>query len=193
MIPEWRPPTIATSRLILRAISESDLDELFAYASNPNVTHYTLFETHLSLDDTRAFLRDRVWPAYAEQVAAPLALCLKVPAKLVGTIGCFWSSRPNRTMELGYAIAEECWGKGIVTEAARALIDHTIRTCSEVVRIQAHCMAENVASARVMQKLGMKYEGKLRQATFRRGRSWDMLIYSMLRNEWAEAPQASAE
>jgi [ribosomal protein S5]-alanine N-acetyltransferase len=192
MVPDWQPPTLTTSRLILRTIKESDLDGLFAYASNPNVTRYTLFETHQSLDDTRAFLRDRVWPAYAEKHASPLAICFKNrPDRLIGAIGCFWASRPNKTMELGYVIAEEFWGRGIVAEAAKALLDNTFATYHDVVRIQAHCMAENLASARVMQKIGMKFEGTLRQAVFRRGKSWDMLMYSALRHEWAVAETPS--
>ncbi len=193
MVPEWQPPTLETGRLILRAIGESDLDGLFAYASNPNVTRYTLFETHQTLDDTRVFLTERVWPAYAERMISPLAICFKSdPQRLIGTVGCFWSTEANKTMELGYVLAEEFWGRGIVAEAARALVDQVFSTSDDLVRVQAHCMAENLASARVMQKLGMTFEGTLRQATFRRGRSWDMCIYSVLREEWQRGRSPSA-
>jgi ribosomal-protein-alanine N-acetyltransferase len=184
MADEWRPRTLSTPRLILRAVDESDLGAIFAYASNPNVTRYTLFETHQSLDDTRAFLRDHVWPSYARQIPSPMGICLRDnPGWLIGTLGCSWNTLANKTMELGYALAEESWGRGIAAEAARSLVDHLFATFPELVRVQAHCMAENAASARVMEKIGMSFEGRLRQATFRRGRSWDMLIYSVLRSE----------
>ncbi len=187
MSTDWRPPTLETPRLILRPLSESDAEGIFRYASNPNVTLYTLFETHRDLGDTFAFLRDFAMKHYEAELPGPYGICFgDEPANLLGTIGCFWATRPNRTMELGYAIAEEFWGRGIVAEASRAVISHVFANY-EVVRLQAHCMAENTASARVMEKLGMTFEGRLRQATFRRGRSWDMLIYSVLRSEWPGA------
>src|SRR5262245_4292857 len=184
MSTDWRPPILETSRLILRPIGEADAECIFRYASNPNVTEFTLFETHRDLGDTFTFLRDFAMQNYEAEVPGPYGACFKDdPANLLGTLGCNWATRVNKTMELGYAIAEEFWGRGIVAEASRAVISHVFASY-EVVRLQAHCMAENTASARVMEKLGMTFEGKLRQATFRRGRSWDMLIYSVLRDEW---------
>jgi len=186
---DWRPPTLETTRLILRPIGEADAEEIFQYASNPNVTRYTLFETHRDLNDTLTFIRDVAMKQYEEELPGPLGICWKEdPARVLGTLGCFWATRVNKTMELGYAIAEQFWGRGIAAEASRAVIGHVFANY-DVVRLQAHCMAENMASVRVMEKLGMTFEGRLRQATFRRGLSWDMLIYSALRDEWPAARQ----
>jgi ribosomal-protein-alanine N-acetyltransferase len=68
-------------------------------------------------------------------------------------------------------------------EAARALLDYVFAN-TNVERVQAHSMAENVPSQRVMQKIGMRHEGRLRSALFHRGRFWDMEMYSILRGEW---------
>lgn len=86
-------------------------------------------------------------------------------------------------MELAYAIGEPYWGKGIVAEASRACIDYAFREF-DVTRVQAHCKTENELSARVMQKVGMTFEGTFRSAIFHRNRHWDLHSYSVLREEW---------
>jgi len=184
MTSDWRPPTLETPRLILRAITESDADAILRYAGNPKVTEYTLFETHRGIEDTLFFIREIAFKQYAERLPGPFGICWKEdPATMIGAIGCRWATEANKTMELGYVVAEEFWGKGITAEAARAVIDYVFANY-DCVRVQAHCMTGNTASERVMQKLGMKPEGCLRQAVFRRGRSWDMVIYSVLCDEW---------
>src|SRR5262245_25670350 len=187
MSSDWRPPALETPRLILRPISEADAECIFRYASNPNVTRYTLFETHRDLGDALTFVREFAMKHYADGLPGPFGICWKEqPTEVLGTLGCFWATQVNKTMELGFAIAEEFWGRGIVAEASQAVISHVFANY-DVVRLQAHCMAENSASARVMEKLGMTFEGRLRQGVLRRGRSWDMLIYSVLRTEWPTA------
>ena len=181
---DWRPPTLATERLILRALSVDDVEAVFAYASNPAVTRFTLWDAHRSREDTLEFVRDYALSRYLEKQPDPFAICLKQePATVIGTLGCFWCTRLNRTMELGYALGEPHWGKGIVVEACRALLDHAFAGY-DVERIQARCMVENSASIRVLQKLGMTFEGCLRSSLFHRERFWDMNLFSMLRREW---------
>jgi ribosomal-protein-alanine N-acetyltransferase len=187
MTTDWRPPTLETPRLILRPVGEGDAEAIFRYASNPNVTRYTRFETHRDMSDAFTFISEFAMKHYADGLPGPFGICWKEKSEdLLGTIGCGWATRVNKTMELGYAIAEEFWGRGIVAEASRAVITHVFANY-DVARLQAHCMAENTASARVMEKVGMTFEGRLRQAVFRRGQSWDMVIYSVLRSEWPSA------
>jgi [ribosomal protein S5]-alanine N-acetyltransferase len=181
---EWRPPTLETPRLILRGVTEADVDAIFAYAHNPNVSRYTLWEAHADRDATLQFIREYVKASYLERSPDPLGMCLKErPEWVIGTIGCRWNKRANRTMEMGFAIGELYWGQGFTAEAARALIDYTF-TETDVERVQAHCMIENCASERVMQKIGMALEGTIRSGLFRRGRFWDLRLYSILRGEW---------
>jgi ribosomal-protein-alanine N-acetyltransferase len=183
MPSNWRPPSLDTTRLILRPLEESDAEAIFAYASNPNMTRYTLWDWHRELNDTMEFLNGYVKGRYLEGVLDPLGICLKgEPARVIGTIGCFWNTRKNQTMEMGFALGEKHWGQGIVAEAGRALLQHAFATY-EVERVQAHCIAPNNASARVLEKLGMTYEGCLRSALFHRGQFWDLLMYSILRRE----------
>jgi ribosomal-protein-alanine N-acetyltransferase len=181
---DWRPPTLESQRLLLRALTVEDADSVFAYAGNPAVTRFTLWDMHKSRDDSLEFVRDYALSRYLEKQPDPYAICFKnEPQRVIGTIGCFWNNRLNRTMELGYALGEPHWGQGITVDAGRALLTYVFATC-DVERIQARCMAENSASIRVMQKLGMTCEGCLRSSLFHRERFWDMNLYSLLRREW---------
>src|SRR5687767_12397979 len=111
MDPFWAPPTIETDRLVLRPVAEADADAIFAACSNPNLTRFTLFETHQTRDDSHAFVRNYVAARYAEMVPDPIGVTLKndTDPRLVGVVGCHWAAREHRVMELGYWVAEHLW------------------------------------------------------------------------------------
>ncbi|MCM2282398.1 MAG: GNAT family N-acetyltransferase [Bdellovibrionaceae bacterium] len=180
----WSPPTLKTERLLLRPLSMTDASAIFEYAQNPNVSRYTLWEPHTTVKDSEAYVLDYALPYYRNNTPEPLGITLNGdPTKVVGTVGCFWVSKTAKTMELAYALAEPLWGKGLVAEASHALMDYCFKEYG-LSRIQARCKVENQASARVMEKIGMKFEGTLRSAIFHRERYWDMHSYAVLRSEW---------
>jgi RimJ/RimL family protein N-acetyltransferase len=185
MPPDWRPPILTTPRLTLRPYVEADAEPLFEHARNPNVTRFTLWEHHKSVADTVAFVRDYALLRYREGMPDPYAITITPDlANPVGACGCFWASNPNKTMELGYWVAEPYWGRGIVVEACRAVIDYVLREMQPV-RIQARVIIGNNSSERVLEKLGFRYEGTLRSALLRRGNLEDVRMYSLLRTEWS--------
>lgn len=174
----WVPPTITTNRLILRPIQLTDAESIFNYAKNPNVSRYTLWEPHQSIQDSLNYINDYIFDYYSEGEPEPLGITLKEnPQKIIGTVGCFWTSKQDKAMELAYAIGEEYWGKGLVAEASQAVIDYCIKEFS-LKRIQARCKVENKPSARVMEKIGMTYEGTLKSSIFHRNRYWDMVYFA---------------
>ncbi|MCH2534877.1 MAG: GNAT family N-acetyltransferase [Bdellovibrionales bacterium] len=176
--------TLKTERLLLRPVTLADKEAIFSYAKNPNVSKYTLWEPHEEIEDSEEFIKDNIFPNYGKGVPEPLGICFSnKPNKLIGTVGCFWVSKGSKSMELAYALDEEHWGKGITVEASKALLDFIFANF-EVERIQARYKTENVASGRVMEKLGMSYEGLHRKAVFHREKFWDMKIYSVLKEEW---------
>ena len=176
--PSWVPPTLATNRLILRPIELTDAEAIFNYAKNPNVSRYTLWEPHRSSQESLNYIKDYIFGYYSKGVPEPFGISLKEdPQKIIGTVGCFWTSKQARAMELAYAIGEEYWGKGIVAEASHAVIEFCFKEFS-LKRVQARCKAENKPSARVMEKIGMTYEGTLKSAVFHRDRYWDMAYYA---------------
>ena len=185
---DWSPPVLETDRLILRPITAADAPAVFLYASNPNLTRFTLFETHETLDDSLWFVSDYVRSRYASREPDPFGIVLKAdPVRVVvGALGAHWASQPNGTMELGYSIAEPYWGRGLVAEAARAVVRYVF-TEYAVERLQARVIVGNDASERVLRKLGFTREGVLRSAELRRGRYWDLAVYSLLRGEWESA------
>jgi ribosomal-protein-alanine N-acetyltransferase len=180
----WRPPALTTDRLVLRAFTDADAHPLFECARNPNVTRFTLWDAHRTLDDTYTFLRDYAPLRYLEGMAEPYAITVKPDPRPIGSCGCFWAAKPHRGMELGYWIGEPFWGNGYVVEACRALLRHAFAEY-EPERMQARVIAGNGASARVLAKLGFRAEGTLRKALLRRGRFEDVHIFSLLRDEWA--------
>lgn len=193
MPPEWRPPTLTTSRLTLRPFEAADAEPLFVHASNPNVTRFTLWDHHKTITETLFFVRDYAQLRYREGTAEPYAITISSDVlHPIGACGCFWVSHPNRTMELGYWIAEAFWGKGFAPEACRVVLDDAFRT-HQPARIQARVIAGNTASCRVLDKLGFRYEGTLRASLLRRGNIEDVLMYAVVRSEWGGArPQAAS-
>jgi len=184
---DWTPPTFETERLILRPVTDDDALGAFLYASNPNMTRLTLFETHQTIDDSRWFVNDYRHSRYVNKEPDPIAIVIKSdPAPImVGALGAHWVSQPNGTMEFGYSIAEPYWGRGFVAEAARAVIQFVF-TEYAVERLQARVFVGNDASDRVLEKLGFTREGVLRSLVLRRGRWWDIAMWSLLRSEWEE-------
>lgn len=180
--PSWRPPTFETARLVLRPLRLDDAPAVFAYASDPKVCRHTLFNRHESILDSEHFVGKYAPASYAEKQPEPLGIVWKETGNLIGTCGCFWSSKPNGVMELGYALSEPFWGKGIIVEAATAVIDHVF-TGYDCERLQARVLDGNAASGRVLEKLGFTLEGTLRHALFVRSVHRDVTVYSLLRTE----------
>jgi [ribosomal protein S5]-alanine N-acetyltransferase len=176
-------PELETERLLLRRMRLDDAQAMFAYASDPEVTRYVLFETHRSVKDSEAFLRLAV-EGYERGDFGGWGVVLKDSGRFVGTCGVDLNYAPEHARaELGYVLSREHWGKGLMPEAVRAVIRFGFGRM-HLNRIQARCIAENTASARVMEKVGMTYEGTLREYELIKGAYRDMKFYSILRREF---------
>ena len=111
------------------------------------------------------------------------AFAITVDEKVVGSIGIFRQGNIHRqTAELGYYIAEEYWGKGIMTEAVKQICGYVFDN-SDIIRIYAEPFAYNAASCRVLEKAGFQYEGTLRSNAVKNGEVIDMKMYSLLKTE----------
>jgi [ribosomal protein S5]-alanine N-acetyltransferase len=179
-------PELETERLLLRKMRLEDARAMFAYASDPEVTRYVLFDTHRSIEDSVAFLRFAV-EGYERGDFGGWGVVLKDSGAFVGTCGVDYGYAPEHARaELGYVLSREHWGKGLMPEAVRAVIRFGFGRMA-LNRIQARCIAENTASARVMEKAGMTYEGTLREYELIKGAYRDMKFYSILRRERRQA------
>lgn len=109
------------------------------------------------------------------------AFAITVEEKAVGSIGVFRQSNIHRqTAEMGYYIAEEYWGQGMMTEAVKQVCRYVFEK-SDIIRIYAEPFAYNAASCRVLEKAGFQYEGTLRKNAVKNGKIIDMKMYSLLR------------
>lgn len=173
---------VETSRLILRCIEEKDVLSIFEYASNPEVSRYTSWKIHKSLDDTVAFINETKIK-YQRGEFGPFAICLKLdPAKVIGTI----QIKPGRHIyegELSYSLSQDYWRQGITIEAAQLMIKSGFEQWG-FKRIFARCCLENVASQALILKAGLMYEGCLRLGAYNKNRFWDVQYYSILSHEW---------
>ena len=111
------------------------------------------------------------------------AFAITADERVIGSIGVFRQENIHRqTAEMGYYIAEEYWGKGIMTEAVKQVCEYVFEK-SDVLRIFAEPFAHNTASCRVLEKAGFQYEGTLRHNAVKNGKVLDMKMYSLLKDE----------
>lgn len=146
-----------TARLVLREMTDDDATSLLALVQNPNVMRFLPGEPPVrSLDEARAVLRERVYPQYALGLGR-WAVVLKATGHYLGWCGL--KRIDGGEIDLGYRFFEAQWGKGYATEAAAATRDLALaRWRGE--RVVGRVMPENYASKRVLEKIGMTYEGE---------------------------------
>jgi ribosomal-protein-alanine N-acetyltransferase len=148
---------IQTERLWLRRAVIDDAEAVFAaYAQDLEVTKYLSWKPTGNLEDTHAHLQASSL-AWEEGRAFQWVILRKEDRQLLGAVGL---RVDGHKVELGYVLARKFWRKGYMTEAVRVVVDEALKD-KEVYRVWAVCDVENSASARVMEKAGMKFEGVL--------------------------------
>jgi [ribosomal protein S5]-alanine N-acetyltransferase len=176
-------PNLETPRLLLRKLTTEDTPGMFNYASNEEVAKYVTWDAHKTLKDTETFV-NFVLNQYKAHKVSPWAIEEKETGTFIGTIDFVWWKPVHNMAEIGYVISPDYWGKGITTEAAKAIIQFGFEQM-DLVRIQARCLVENIASQRVMEKVGMSYEGTHRKSMFLKGKHYDLKMYAILKEDFA--------
>lgn len=172
---------LETPRLALREFSEGDVSELVPLIGAREVAATTLRIPHpYEEKHAREFLASQ-----AKEKELRLGIRLRGGGRLVGGIGLHPEMEQHRA-ELGYWIGVPFWGNGYATEAAREVVRYGFEEL-KLNRIFATHFVGNDASARVLQKIGMRYEGCMRQAVFRWGKFIDLKLYAILREEYADS------
>jgi len=174
------PEAIQTERLNLRRPRRGDAQAIFeAYAQDPEVTRFLTWKPHKKVSDTEAFLERciQVWEAGTDY---PYVITF---IKQDAPVGMIEIHVRGFKLEIGYGLARSHWGKGFMTEALRKVIEFGFSQ-PHIFRIQSTCDVENIASARVMEKSGMVYEGMLRRFVLHPNISSsprDVFIYSIVK------------
>lgn len=174
---------LRTSRLLLRDFSADDFASLASYQRDAQYLRYYPLPRE-GEPGTRELLDLFLgWQEEEPRSRFQLAI-VHSSGQLVGTAGLRRRTPESRVAGLGYELAPSFWGQGYATEAAGALLEYGFSDLA-LHRIHAHCVAENRASVRVLERVGMRREAVFREHEFFRGRWWDVHWYGILASEWA--------
>ena len=170
---------IETKRLILRHFTKSDFEQLHAFASDSENVQYMDWGPN-SENDTNSFLRD-VQTTYqaTPRKAYEFAVILKSTNQLIGSCGIRIQSSINHHGDFGYILSKAYWNQGLGKELAAELVRFGFSDL-KLHRIWATCAPDNIASQKVLERIGLKKEGHLRQNIFHRGQWRDSCLYSIL-------------
>jgi RimJ/RimL family protein N-acetyltransferase len=186
--PETTRPTIETARLILRPFVLSDATEVQRLAGAREIAATTATIPHPYEDGAAETWIGTHREDFEKGKGLTLAVTLKPSGALVGAIG-LRISREHQHAEIGYWIGLPYWNRGYCTEAAQAVLQYGFEALA-LQRIFAHHLTRNPASGRVMRKLGMTHEGRLRKHVKKWDAFEDMEAWGILQSEWN--PQAEA-
>ncbi len=175
-------PVLSTRRLLLRMPEPGDVAAITQQAGVFDVADTTLKIPHpYTVQDARNWIRD-AGKQYRAGTLLQWVIFLRGHNELIGAIGLSGIDQAHRHAELGYWIGKPWWQNGFATEAARAVVEFAF---SETVlhRIHAHHFARNPASGKVLQKIGMQYEGRLREHVVKWDGYEDLEIYGIIKPE----------
>jgi len=175
--------TLETERLVLREWQETDLDDFHAYCRNPNVGPAAGWAPHPDREHSRTVLHSLM------EKGETWAIVHKADGRVIGSVGLhpddLRTSVTNlKVKALGYVLSEDYWGQGLMTEAARRVLEYAFDALWLDLLTIVH-YPHNERSRRVVEKCGFCYEGTLRQASqIYDGTVYDAVCYSLTRDEW---------
>jgi len=167
---------LETERLLIRNFDEHDIDDVFVFTSDPYIVELTsIFDLMQTRDEAKLYVESMI--QYSRNgIPCYWAIQEKATGKVIGLICIDIQSRTRG--DLGYVVARDYWGRGIATEATKAVIDFGFKVL-DLKRIEALCDPRNIASARVLEKCGMGYEGLLKSYYCVHGVMCDRKLYAI--------------
>ena len=173
-------PTLKTERLVLRKMERADLEDVFAYASDPKVSEFLLWSVHPNKGYTKAYLA-LLQKRYAQSEFYDWGI--EFDGHIVGTVGFTSFSIEHGIGEVGYVLSSSVWGKGIASEALARIMEYGFCELG-LNRIEARFMVENAKSETVLKRAGFTHEGVIRDGVYAKGKYRDVALYSILRSEF---------
>lgn len=175
---------LSSPRLTLRPFREHDAEAIFAgWDSDPEVARYMLWEPSKTLEDSRARISEWLRDNTPDQGFYVYAITEKEKDIPIGAVILGWIDSDHHSGELVYMLSRDSQGKGYMTEAVRCLLDFAFGKLG-LNRVQADCYLRNPASAQVMKKCGMQYEGLMRGLYLGKEGYEDLFVYAILRRDW---------
>jgi RimJ/RimL family protein N-acetyltransferase len=176
-------PVLETERLTLRLFQQEDAAAVQRLASSYEVALNTLSIPHPYPEGAAEDWIASNEKAFEEGRTINFAIVVRESGEVAGSIGLVLTPQHDKA-EIGYWIGVPYWNRGYATEAGKALIDYGFREWN-LNRIDAGHFDRNPSSGRVMQKMGMQYEGRLRQSIKKWDEYLDVEYYAILRSDWA--------
>jgi len=178
---------LETERLLLRPFTPGDFDALFAMHSRPEVARYLYWEPRTE-DEVRTVLEKKIASRAlrSEGDVLAFAVVLKETDEVVADVVLQWISREHGQGEIGYIVHPDHQGRGYATEACRPLLRLAFEDLN-LHRVVGHLEARNAASARILEKLGMRREAHFVENEYVKGEWQSGLIYAILDREWRRA------
>lgn len=173
-------PEIETPRLVLRQLTEEDLDFIFELFSRDETNSFVADDPVNSLEEARDLFENFIRP---KPHLFRLGLFLKETGQPIGTIGLYGIKPEDFRAVMGFDLLREFWGWGYMTEAGKALIGYAFTELG-LNRIQASADADNARSLATMERMGFIKEGVMRQRDFYKGAFHDDVVFSILKEDW---------
>jgi ribosomal-protein-alanine N-acetyltransferase len=182
-------PSLETNRLLLRPFSMADAPRVQLLAGDRAIADTTLNIPHPYEDGMAEQWIGTHEERFRKGELVNFAIILKETNQLIGAIGLLINKRFNRA-EMGYWIGKDYWNKGYCTEAAAKVLEYGF-TKMKLNKIHASHMSRNTSSGRVMARIGMKKEGKLKEQVIKWGKYEDLEIYGITQKEWRKLTKSS--
>ena len=182
MIPGPRLPTLHADRVALRWLVPSDVAALYAVFSDADVMRYGSRPPFTEEHQARAYLAD-IERYFEQKTLFQWGVARREDDLVIGTCTLFSVDASNLRAEVGYALGRNHWGKGLMKEALVRLFDFAFEELG-LRRLEADVDPRNARSVALLEKLGFRREGYLRERWFVSGEVQDALFYGLLRREW---------
>ncbi len=166
----------------LRWLKKSDAQSLYENARDKEISRYTTLPYPYGLKEARDFIEKTIKNRHKKNVYE-LGIELKETNQIIGMIGLMKIDYKNKNAEIGYWLGKRYWRKGIIQEAVKLMLDFSFNRL-KLVRIYAGVFHPNIPSAKLLEKCGFRYEGRLRKAIFSKNKWLDDLRYGILKEEF---------
>lgn len=173
-----KPVVLRTARLQLRPFEATDVDDVWAYASDPEVARFRPLPDPYTREDALDFVNRQIRTDWSRDAEFAMVYGLWV----IGGLSLHVNPE-HEIAELGYLLGRRWWGRGLATEATRAAVDWGFQALS-LHKVYARAHVDNRRSWRVMERLGMTREAVLREHWKMWGEHVDLVYYGILRDDW---------